>query len=73
MHYRCWDDATGEWVDPDEQLCYTRPSASSGGCRSLLFLDSPYSCEAGQSCRDYGVTVSSTDKKNSQEINSRSS
>jgi hypothetical protein len=56
FHYRCQNDITLEWVD-EESLCYpAQPRADAVFCRSLQFLDSPYTCEENESCIEYSST-----------------
>lgn len=53
FHYRCMNDATGEWVDEDT-LCY--PEAKLTGsplCERLTVLNHPYTCESGETCTGY--------------------
>jgi hypothetical protein len=53
FHYRCMNDATGEWVDEDN-LCYPEATiASSSLCERLTVLNHPYTCESGETCTGY--------------------
>mmetsp|Transcript_1007 Transcript_1007/g.1240 ORF Transcript_1007/g.1240 Transcript_1007/m.1240 type:complete len:2098 (-) Transcript_1007:185-6478(-) len=61
FHYRCKNIETLEWVD-EEALCYpAQPRADAMFCRSLQFLDSPYTCEDGERCEAYTATPENGD------------